>query len=51
MFDFDKFQRVATAAIGALVLCAVSVGAAVGPARMAETAPVAAAAIVSPARA
>ena len=40
MFNID-FQRVATAAIGALILTAVSVGAAVGPARVAETSPVA----------
>jgi hypothetical protein len=38
MFNTD-FQRVATAIIGALAFTAVSVGAAVGPARLAETAP------------
>lgn len=32
MFDFDKLLRVATAAVGALVLTTVTVGAAVGPA-------------------
>jgi hypothetical protein len=40
MFSID-FQRAATAAIGALVLTFVTVGAAVGPARVAETSPVA----------
>jgi hypothetical protein len=39
MFNTD-FQRVATAAIGALILTTVSVGAAVGPARSVETSPV-----------
>jgi hypothetical protein len=39
MFKFDSIdlQRIATAAIGALVLTTVSVGAAVGPARAVET--------------
>jgi hypothetical protein len=41
MFDFGKFQQVAAAALGALILTAVSVGAAVGPARAIETAPIA----------
>jgi hypothetical protein len=36
---FDKLQKIATAAVGALVLTTVCVGAAVGPARAAETAP------------
>ena len=38
MFKFDKIdlQRVATAAIGAIILTTVSVGAAVGPARAVE---------------
>jgi hypothetical protein len=36
MFNID-FQRVAIAAIGALILTTVSVGAAVGPARFVET--------------
>jgi hypothetical protein len=40
MFNID-FQRAAIAAIGALILTTVSVGAAVGPARLAETSPVA----------
>jgi hypothetical protein len=44
MFNTD-FQRVATAVLGALAFTAVSVGAAVGPARLAETAPVAVAAV------
>lgn len=41
MFNFDKidFQRIATSAVGALVLAAACVGAAVGPARAVETAP------------
>jgi uncharacterized membrane protein len=43
MFNSD-FQRIATAVLGALASTAVSVGAAVGPARLAETAPVALAA-------
>ena len=42
MFTLDKieFQRIATAAVAALVLTTVSVGAAVGPARALETNPV-----------
>lgn len=32
MFNFDDFARVATAAVGALVLSTLSVAAAVGPA-------------------
>lgn len=39
MFNLD-FQRIATAAVGAFILTLVSVGAAVGPARVAETSPV-----------
>ena len=44
MFKFNKaeLQRIATAAVGALVLTTACVSAAVGPARAAETAPVAA---------
>ncbi len=44
MFKFDKtdLQRIATAAVGALVLTTACVSAAVGPARAAETAPAAA---------
>ena len=34
---FDKLQKIATAAVGALVLTTVCVSAAVGPARAAET--------------
>ena len=45
MFNFDRFTRVATAAFGALVLSTLSIAAAVGPARAAETAPVAVAAV------
>jgi hypothetical protein len=40
MFSFDRFARVATAAAGALVLSTLSIAAAVGPARSAETSPV-----------
>ena len=42
MLGFDKIdlQRIATAAVGALVLTTACVGAAVGPARAAETGPV-----------
>ena len=40
MFSID-FQRAATAAIAALIFTFVTVGAAVGPARVAETSPVA----------
>lgn len=42
MFKFDAidFQRIATAAVGALVLTTACVGAAIGPARAAETSPV-----------
>ena len=44
MFKISKtdLQRIATAAVGALVLTTACVSAAVGPARAAETAPVAA---------
>ena len=44
MFGFDKgeVQKVILAAIGALALTTVSVGAAVGPARAIETTPVSA---------
>jgi hypothetical protein len=31
MFSFDRFARVATAAVGALVLSTISIAAAVGP--------------------
>ncbi|HWH16880.1 MAG TPA: hypothetical protein VNT77_00855 [Allosphingosinicella sp.] len=42
MFKFDHIdiQRIAVAAIGALILTTTAVGAAVGPARAVETAPV-----------
>ena len=45
MFKFDKIdlQRIATAAVGALVLTTACVTAAVGPAHAIETAPPAAA--------
>lgn len=39
MFNAD-YQRVAVAIVGALAFTAVSVGAAVGPARIVETSPV-----------
>jgi len=37
MFSFDRFARVATAAVGALVLSTLSITAAVGPIRAATT--------------
>ena len=37
MFNTDKLARVATGAVGALVLSTLSVAAAVGPAHSAET--------------
>ncbi|HWT13815.1 MAG TPA: hypothetical protein VN231_13765 [Allosphingosinicella sp.] len=37
MFNFDKIARVATAAVGALVLSTLSVAAAVGPGQSAAT--------------
>ena len=40
-FDKDEIKQVALAALGALALTTVSVGAAVGPARAIETTPVA----------
>jgi hypothetical protein len=40
MFDYAKIQTAALAIVGALVFTTVSVGAAVGPARYVETAPV-----------
>ena len=40
MFSFDRFARVATAAVGALVLSTLSIAAAVGPARSVETTPI-----------
>ena len=38
MFNFDNIVRVATAAVGALILTTVSVAAAVGPSPITETA-------------
>lgn len=40
MHKFEKFSRIAVSAIGAVMLSALSIGAAVGPARAVETAPV-----------
>jgi hypothetical protein len=40
MFDYDKIKESALAAVGAIILSATAVGAAVGPARAIETAPV-----------
>ena len=40
MFDYAKLQRVALALVGAIIFTAMSVGAAVGPARQVETTPV-----------
>jgi len=40
MFNFDQFGRFALSAIGALILTATAVGAAIGPARIIETSPV-----------
>jgi hypothetical protein len=37
MSSFDRFARVATAAVGALVLSSLSIAAAIGPARAAGT--------------
>jgi hypothetical protein len=45
MFN-EKFQQIATAAVGALVFTTAAVGAAVGPARTAEVTPVEVAASV-----
>ena len=45
MFDYDRITRVAASAALALVLSTLSVAAAVGPARSAETAPVVVAAV------
>ena len=41
MFTFENIVRVATAAVGALILTTTAVSAAVGPARAIETAPLA----------
>jgi hypothetical protein len=40
MFDLDNLKQGAIAAVAAIVLTATAVGAAVGPARAVETAPV-----------
>ncbi len=40
MFDFEKLQRIALSAVGALILSSAAIAAAVGPARAIETAPV-----------
>ena len=37
MFNFDNLQRIATAAVGALILTTACVSAAVAPARAVET--------------
>jgi hypothetical protein len=37
MFSFDRFARVATAAVGALVLSTMSLGAALGPIQAASS--------------
>ncbi len=47
MFNTD-FSRVATAAIGALLLTTVSIGAAAGPARVIETTPISVAQSTAP---
>lgn len=41
MFNFEKIQGAALVAVAALILTSVSVGAAVGPARAVEAAPLA----------
>ena len=51
MFNYDQFIRVATAAVGALILSAVSVGAAVGPAYSPATGTAAYATVVDGTRA
>jgi hypothetical protein len=45
MFDFNRIKEGAVAAVAAVVLTATAVGAAVGPARAVETAPVMVAAV------
>lgn len=45
MFDYDRITRVAASAAAALILSTMSIAAAVGPARSAETAPVVVAAV------
>jgi hypothetical protein len=41
MFSFDRFARVATAAVGALCLSSMSIAAAIGPVDADRTAPTA----------
>ena len=41
MFNFDRFAKVATAAVGAFVLSTVSITAAIGPAGAADLGPIA----------
>ncbi len=45
MFNSDRFTRVAASAAAALVLSTLSIAAAVGPARSAETQPIAVASV------
>ena len=45
MFNFDKIREGALAAIASIILTATAVGAAVGPARAVETAPISYAAL------
>ncbi len=45
MFDYNRITRVAASAAAALILSTLSIAAAVGPARSAETAPIAVAAV------
>ena len=40
MFDYNRITRVAASAAAALILSTLSIAAAVGPARSAETAPI-----------
>ncbi|HMG46071.1 MAG TPA: hypothetical protein VK614_01235 [Allosphingosinicella sp.] len=47
MFSFDRFARVATAALGALVLSTISLGAAIGPIHAASSDTIVAAATQS----
>jgi len=41
MFNYDRFAKVATATVGALVLSTLSIGAAIGPAAAQSRAPAA----------
>ena len=49
MFNFDNLKQSAIAAVAALFFTVTAVGAAVGPARIAETSPVQLAGLVAPA--